>query len=341
MTQRRIRVLVADDSKTIRDLLVEVLGRDPTIEVVGQARDGVEAVDLARTRGPDVITMDVRMPRMNGFQAIELIMAEAPSRILVICAVGDETQVDLSFRAIAAGALEVIPKPTGAMGNAFESWGKELLETVHLMADVPVVRRARRARRPESVLPPRTRRVDVFALVASTGGPPALAQILAELPGDLPIPMLIAQHMALGFAAGLARWLADVTPLKIVTAKEGDEVRPGHVYMPPDGLDVELVQGGRLHLRRTDSLHWPSGDHLLESVASSFGARAGAAVLTGMGSDGSQGLLALRRAGGVTLAQDEASCVVYGMPQAAVTAGAVLHVTPLASMAMSIRGLAF
>jgi two-component system chemotaxis response regulator CheB len=313
-----IRVLVADDSATMRSALVQLLSAEPDLVVVGFAQDGVEAIDKARALRPDVITMDVDMPRLDGLGAIAAIMREAPARVLVICSVSEERQLDLSFRAMAAGALELIAKPA-AGPEGLRSWGRRVAESVRLMAEVPVVRRFRPGE-PRPLVAPADA-VEVVGVVASTGGPPALAQILSDL-RDLCAPLLIAQHIAEGFTAGLVRWLASVTRLHVAIAVDGEKPRPGHVYLAPDGCDLAVGPGGVLRTARGAALHCPSGNRLLLSIAQQYGARAAGLVLTGMGEDGAQGLLSLREAGGQTFAQDEASSVVYGMPQAAWACGA-------------------
>jgi two-component system chemotaxis response regulator CheB len=345
-------VLIADDSATVRTALVEMLSTDKRLLVVGQARDGVEAVAMARTLSPDVITMDVNMPRLDGLGATAAIMTEAPSRVLMVCSVSEQGQMDLSFKAMAAGALELLPKPA-AGPKELRKWGERVAEAVRLMAEVPVVRRTRRApnasgedgqRAPATTLhapAPRlsgTMRshighIDAIGIVASTGGPPALASVLSALPIKLPVPVLIAQHIADGFTGGLVRWFSSVTKLSVQIASEGARALPGHVYLPPDGLDVEIDAGGMLHTPKAVSMNTPSGNRLLFSLARSYGVRAVGIVLTGMGDDGALGLLAIRKAGGSTLVQDEASSVVFGMPQAAHALGAAQQVVPLDSIA--------
>jgi two-component system, chemotaxis family, protein-glutamate methylesterase/glutaminase len=334
----RVRVLVADDSVTARELVVSALREDPHIEVVAQAADGVEAVEMAKTLSPDVITMDVEMPRMNGLEAIATIMAEAPSRILVVCSVTRDSQVNLSFRAMEAGALELISKPDGAPGAELGTWRRKLAEAVRLMAEIPVV--TRRRRHPPLVDPrARASRAVVLGIVASTGGPPALAQILGALPAAFPVPVLVAQHMAAGFTPGLVRWLAEASPLKFEIAFDESAAVAGHVYLPPDGCDLQVDDRGLLRLSKSQATASPSGNQLLLSLARTYRERAGGLVLTGMGEDGAEGLLAIRRAGGLTLAQDEITSVVFGMPQAARRLGAVETLLPLEAIGPTLRGL--
>jgi len=321
-----IRILVADDSQTMRAALVSLLGEERGLQIVGQARDGVEAVQKARALRPDVITMDVNMPRLDGLGATAAIMAESPSRVLMVCQVSEERQLDLSFRAMAAGALEVLPKP-GPGPNELRRFGTRVAEAVRLMAEVPVVRRHRAFSFPA----PQSHAAGVAAvgIVASTGGPPALTVVLRALPADLPVPVLIAQHIAAGFTPGLLRWLGEVSEAEVRIAKSGEAPRPSVIYLPPDECDLEIDGHGYLQTPRSTGVHVPSGNRLLSSLAKVYGARSLGVVLTGMGDDGAQGLLAIRKAGGATYAQDEASCVVFGMPGAARALGATDNLIPL------------
>lgn len=329
-TRGPVRVLIADDSRVMREAIRALLSVDPGIVVVGEAKDGADAVDQATTLAPDVITMDVLMPRLNGLEATQRIMAQTPARILLVCAVGDEGGVDLSFRAMDVGALELIAKPTAK--ENLHTWGEALRESVKLMAEVPVVRRWRSGPASSPSTMPPSFRVGVVGIAASTGGPPALASILGKLPRDLPVCVLVAQHMANGFVAGLHRWLLEVSAIPVQIGKDGTMVERGTVVLAPDGCDMELTIGGALRVVPSTSHHTPSGDRLLESLAKVYRSRALGIVLTGMGDDGTRGLAAIRAMGGRTLAQDEASSVVFGMPKAAAAAGVVDQVVALSAM---------
>ncbi len=342
---RRIRVLVADDSAATRGALAATLEQDPNIQVVGEAKDGQEARDLALSLRPDVITMDVLMPGLGGLEAISLIMTELAAHIVVVSSAVHDQALALTFRAMSAGALEVLAKPVGLTGAAFEAWGERLRESIRLMADVPVVRRFRAVdgRRPNAA---KTRSVALpgrglalIAIGASTGGPVALAHILSALPRALPAPILVAQHLTRGFVRGLVRWLDEEAELDVMLAKAGEVARPGCVYLAPDGQDLGVDDEGCLSLEPSQREPCPSVDHLFEAVAKSFGSRGAAVLLTGMGQDGARGLLALRRAGGSTVAQDQASALVFGMPAAAIELGAAELVLPLEGIAPSLLRL--
>jgi two-component system chemotaxis response regulator CheB len=324
-----IRVLIADDSATIRAAMADALARFERIVVVGSAADGEEAVAEAHRLQPDVITMDLRMPKMDGLQAISEIMSSAACRILVVCALSD-AEVGASFRAIELGAMEVIAKPSGGAAQ-MARWAEKLAESIRLMAEVPVVTRHRC--RPAAGAP----RLEAVGVVSSTGGPPALVRVLSALPADLAAPILVAQHLSQGFGRGLARWLTEEVRLRVVLAGDGEALRSGTVYLAGDGQDLEVRPGGLLRVSPSRGRYSPCGDALLSSLADVYGARAGGIILTGMGDDGTQGLLKIRRVGGMALAQDAASCVVFGMPQAAWVAGAAERLVPLAELAEEIR----
>lgn len=332
-----VRVLVVEDSPTVRAALTGLLSAEPGIRVVGEAVDGESAVKQAVELRPDVITMDLRMPGMGGLEAIAEIMSRAPARIVVVCSVTDDRFVDLSFRATQAGALELVAKPSGG-ANGMRAWGERVAEAVRLMAEVPVVsRKSPRASRPSSVCAASP--VQVVAMVASTGGPPAIASILGGLHANVGVPILIAQHMARGFANGLVRWFSSVSKLPVTLAADGQHPLPGRVYLPPDGHHLLVDRDGTLRLRATNSDLCPSGDLLLESVAHAWASRAAGIVLTGMGSDGAKGLRAIREVGGTALAQDEASSVVFGMPAAAKALDASLELVPLDQIAPTLLRL--
>jgi len=332
--ERPLRVVVADDSDSVRTLITSFLVEDG-IDVVGDATDGLHAVDLVTELRPDVVTMDILMPRLDGLAATAAIMTHVPTPIVVVCDTSRFGQVDLSFQAMTAGALEVIPKPSGTM--PVRQWGRRLTESVRLMADVPLVRRRRGSVADIAQYRDLRYRLEAFGIVASTGGPPAVAQLLGALPAGYCVPLLVVQHIAPGFTRGLARWLDGITPLHVVEAEDGAHLEGGTVYLPPDGHEMIVGDGGVLRVSACRSPeHGPSGDRLLESLAAAYGSRAGGAVLTGMGDDGARGLRAIRERGGFTMAQDEASSVVWGMPAAAMRMGATDQLFPIEHMAIKL-----
>ena len=327
-----IRVGIADDSPAVVELLSALVGAQPGMVLCGVARDGVEAVELARRAQPDLLVMDVVMPRLDGLDATAAIMAEAPTRVLLISAVSEALQTSLSFRAIEAGALELIAKSEDRAG--MRGFGERVLEAIRLMAEVPVVSRRRPSAVPPRAPVRRPRTVEAVGLVASTGGPPAIAALLSALERAGGAAILIAQHMTPGFSQGFARWLGMVVGRKVEVARGGAPCEPGHIYIAPDRYHLE-VDGRRALVtpQGFGSVPCPSGSRLLSSLARAYGHRAAGVVLSGMGDDGAAGLLELRRAGGVTLAQDAASSVVFAMPHAAQAAGAADLLLPPAALA--------
>lgn len=337
-----IRVLVAEDSPTARDLLVWILQSDPDIQVVGAARDGLEAVRLAARLHPDVIVMDIHMPHMDGLQATRQIMRETPTPIVVVSASVAPLDLAVSFSALQAGALTMMEKPTGPAAPNYEAVRAHMVTTTKLMAAVKVVRRwAEKAVRAVPLSVPRaagSARPAVVAIAASTGGPAALHQVLGALPSDFPLPILIVQHISPGFGAGLAHWLAGCTSLAVATARQGEPLVPGRVLLAPDDRHLLIRPGGRVLLspKTTANGLCPSANPLFESVAAAFGPQALGVIMTGMGRDGVDGLVRLKAQGGQVLAQDEASCVVFGMPKEAIAAGVVDQVVSLRQLAAAI-----
>lgn len=331
-----IRVVVADDSPLVRGLVRQLLETDPGIRVVGEAVNGAEAVAMARRLRPDVLLMDVRMPVMDGIEATAAIMAERGVPILVLSAsVLEDTSV--AFRAVQAGAIDVVAKPEGvahAQGGYAEL---DLVRRVKLVASVPAIRRGRRLAAPADETP-RTARRDLVALGASTGGPPALAMVLGSFGPDLPVPLVAVQHIAPGFLEGFVEWLDSVVPLDVRVAEPGTLAEPGAVYFAPEGHHLRVGASGTLRVQEGPAVdgHLPSVTALFESVAESFGPRAVGVLLTGMGRDGASGLLKLRAAGARTICQDEATCVVFGMPAVAIELGAADRVVPIEGVAAEV-----
>lgn len=334
-----IRVLVAEDSSTARALLVGILRAEPDVRVAGEARNGVEAVEMTKRLRPDVVTMDVRMPGMDGFEATRRIMVEAPTPIVIVSASLDVRDVEVSLHALRAGALAVLPKPEGPGSPGFETTGREFVRMVKAMSQVKVVRRW--PERPSSGPGPAGRPdgdgapIRVVAVAASTGGPAALQRVLSGLPGDFAPPILVVQHIAKGFVQGLAAWLNGASPLRVTIAGEGEPLRASTVYLAPDDRHLAVADRGTVRIEAGEPRGGfrPSANVLFETVGKAYGASAVGVVLTGMGQDGVEGLAALRASGGRVLAQDEATSVVYGMPRAAVEAGLAGAVLPLDAIA--------
>ncbi len=343
-----IRVLVADDSATARALLVQVLNADPEIRVVGEAGDGQEAIELAQRLRPDLVTMDIHMPRLDGLAATREIMITAPTPIVIVTGSTQAREVATSMDTLRIGALDVLVKPPSPAAPGFEAAARALTATVKAMAGVKVVRHWRSpssspSHRPPAPLtpPPRGVRAGVVAIATSTGGPAALQRVLSGLGPRFPAPILVVQHITPGFTDGLATWLGSVCPLRVRTATHGEPLEPGSAYLAPDGRHLG-VSGRAAALSDAPPIGGfrPSGTHLFESAARAFGAATVAVILTGMGDDGVEGLRAVRRAGGRVIAQDEESSVVFGMPGAAIAAGLADAVLPLDAIAGRLAALA-
>jgi two-component system chemotaxis response regulator CheB len=343
-----IRVVVVDDSPTACELLVAILQGSEGIQVIGVGCDGEDAVRLTKRLRPDVVTMDVRMPKVDGLEATRRIMREVPTPIVVVTGSNFmRAEATLTFEALRAGALTVVSKP----GLADPETCDKVIQAVRLMSEVPVVHHwGRGERRPSDklrALPSLVdaddqRRVQMIGIVSSTGGPAALAAVLEPLPSDFPVSILVVQHVTHGFVAGLAEWLDGKTPLRVGLASHGDTPRQGHVLLSPDDYHMQVNARGVVELCKEPPYKGlrPSANYLFRSLAQAYGPRAVGIVLTGMGDDGAEGLEALHQAGGLTVAQDEQSCVVYGMPREAVARNAVDRVLPLDQIALTLSQLA-
>jgi two-component system, chemotaxis family, protein-glutamate methylesterase/glutaminase len=333
-----VRVLIVEDSRAQRELLINLLRASEQFEVAGIATNGQEAVEETRRLRPDVIAMDIHMPIVDGYEATRQIMQCCPTPIVMVSnSMGDEGR--RSVQALAAGALAVLRKPGNVSHQDFEADRQNMLRTLRLMADVPVVtRHAMRPPRPDEHPTVKKPHMTVVAIAASTGGPAAVQTVLMGLGKDFPLPILLVQHIAQGFGAALADWLNTTIPLQVRIAQENEKMLPGHVYLAPDEHHLLASAMGTIGLRRAMNFdrYCPCADILFDSVARGYGNRAIGVILTGMGDDGAQGLRAIRTQGGYTVGQDEASCVVYGMPQAAAANGAIIQVEPLARISQAI-----
>lgn len=329
-----IRVVVAEDSRAQRALLVSILESDPAIRVVGEAADGPQAVEMTLRLRPDLVTMDVHMPRLDGLEATREIMVRAPTPIVVVSSSVRPDDIALSLRATEAGALAAVAKPESPASPRFDEDRAQLVAMVKAMADVKVVRRWSGRREPDApAVPTPAPRVPVrlVALAASTGGPVALQTILSALPASFPVPVLAVQHLSRGFVEVLARWLGSAAGLRVKVAEAGERLLPGTVYLAPDDLHLGAGSDGSVELSAAppEEGFRPSASHLFRSAAAVYGDSLLAVILTGMGSDGVRGLRAAHAAGALVLAQDEGSSVIYGMPGEAVRAGVVGAVLPL------------
>ena len=368
-----IRVLIADDSRVAREWIKALIDAQPDMQVIGEAGNGHEAVELALRLRPNIVTMDLEMPIMGGMQAIDTIMTTRAMPILVVSGIADATN---ACEALRLGALDALRKP-----GYDDPEVAHLIERIRLLAGVSVITRRKSALASQGTAasaqqpafsqpchnPPRPAPVSdkpghnapglagsslprqphpkpyVFAIAASTGGPEALARLLPQLPADFPCPILIAQHITDGFAAGMAQWLNGLCALPVTLAEADSLMRPGQIYISPSELNLVLAADGKRLLleppKPTDIYH-PCCNRLLESVAVACGQRAVGIIMTGMGKDGAQGIARIAEYGGLTLAQDAASSVIYGMNRVAIESGAVQRVLPAADIPQAMLELA-
>jgi len=337
---RPVRVLVVDDSAVMRQLLSTLLAADPEIEVVGTAADPHIARERIKQLNPDVVTLDVEMPHMDGLTFLRKIMALRPMPVVMISTL-TQRGADITLEALEVGAVDFIAKPTGDIIHGLEELATELQTKVKAAATIRMT--TRRAAPVESTPRPKRSRNPAERLIfigASTGGVEALKAVLTGMPADCP-PILIAQHMPPRFTTGFAERLDRQCPMRVSEAAHDDTIEPGHVYIAPGSHHLEITRvSGRYVCRLSDgpvvSGHRPSVDVLFRSAARVCAKLAVGAILTGMGKDGAEGLLELRRAGGITLGQDEESALIYGMPRVAFERGAVMRQCPLAHMADAI-----
>jgi two-component system, chemotaxis family, protein-glutamate methylesterase/glutaminase len=349
---QKVRVLVVEDSITIRKRLIEVLEEDPEFEVVGEACDGRQAIDRCLSLRPDAVTMDIVLPVMSGLAATEYIMAHCPTPILVVSSSFNRGEIFETYDALAAGAVEVIEKPRGLEPPG--SWEREFKSTLRIVSRVRVITHPRA--RLNGVSPPRdllpavpgrsasgeARRVSLVGIGASTGGPNALVEVLGALPKDFTVPVLVVLHIGAAFASAFGDWMGTQLARTVCYARGGELVSTlgGRVVLAPPDQHL-IVRGGRLALTADPERHScrPSVDVLFESLAHELGAETVGCLLTGMGRDGAVGLLALRHAGAATIAQDESTSVVYGMPREAALLGAAERILPLGDIGGAIAAL--
>jgi two-component system chemotaxis response regulator CheB len=347
-----IRVLLVDDSPSVRAVLRRFFSRTRDIKVVGEAADGEQAVQAVLDLQPQVVVMDLQMPVLDGYEATERIMAVRPTPIVVLSSRANRNQIQTAFEAMKRGALEVLPKPEDT--PSWQQLAESLPETVRTVAEAqaaprrsprprphPQTSRTRTALGPEA-LPAAPSELRWVAIGASTGGPAAIRELLAEIPAEAPLGVVIVQHIASGFELGFADWLNKELPFDVRLAQDGEALRPGAVRLAPGGAHLRVEAGGVLRLDPDTPArrgHRPSVDEMFLSCAAHCPHEVAGVLMTGMGADGVEGLLALRQAGGVTLVQDEASSAVFGMPRVALEKGAADVALPPRALARALARL--
>lgn len=343
-------MLIVEDSPVVQQLLDEIFSSDGDIRVIGIASTAEECLEFLSRQKPDVITMDIQLPGMDGLQATRRIMETSPVPIVIVTASWDPAQVDKTFRALDAGAVAIVQKPSGPGHPDFQDVAENLVRIVKLMAGTRVVKRWSGSQSKPAVLAEPTagsfatflRTIDVVALGASTGGPPVIKTILSGLASGFPIPLLVVQHMAVGFQEGMVRWLQRDTGFPISIARAGELIGSRHAYLAPDGFNLGVERNGRilLSLDPPERGPRPSISFLFRSVAACYRSRAAGVLLTGMGEDGARELKTMRGNGAVTIAQDGESAVVDGMPGKARELGAATYVLAPENIAAFLNRLA-
>lgn len=327
-----IKVLVVDDSLIIQQIIVDILNSDKDIKVIGVVNSGESAIKFIYKNKPDIITMDIIMPGMGGFEAIKTIMETNPVPIIVISGLSNNENMNKTFEAMEAGAVSVIKKPLEIKGDNFEKISKNIIKMVKLMSEIKVVKRRANYNKIKpnvsSQFKNSFRNIKLVVIGVSTGGPPVLQTIFSKLPENIKIPILVVQHIVPGFINGLIDWLSKVTRYPIHIAKQGEKVLPGHIYFAPDGFHMEIRPNNKIFLSDEDRENGlkPSVSHLFRSAANYYGKDVMGILLTGMGKDGAKELKLLKDKGALTVVQDKESSVVYGMPGEAVKLGAETYI---------------
>ncbi|MDI6735430.1 MAG: chemotaxis response regulator protein-glutamate methylesterase [bacterium] len=332
-----IKVLIVDDSAVIRDAILNTLESEEGIKVIGTATNGKEAIDLIPELKPDIITMDIVMPIMDGLTATEHIMAYHPTPILVITSLLPQ-DMKIAFKALNAGAVDVVERPTiSELSKPTSKIRKQLIDKVKLFANIKVITHlGGRLPKKEDVRPVRQvgpvgHSFKIVSIASSTGGPKTVRKILAKLPKDFSMPVVIVQHISAGFTKGLVDWWNNECAIEIKEGKDGEKLCPGVVYVAPSYVHMLVTREEKIKLEDTPPVggHKPAGNVLLSSVAKVYGQSAIGIILTGMGDDGAMGIKAIKEAGGWTIAEDEASCAIFGMPKVAIEMGVIDKVLSL------------
>ena len=347
-----IKILIADDSETETKLLRYMIHSESDMEVIGCAKNGKEAVEMAKRLKPDLITMDINMPVQNGFEAIQAIMMNNPTPIVVISSTVNDSGLNTAFLALDAGALSVIDKPVNIQDPNFERVRKDMIDILRVMAEIKVVTKRPKIKAAlDNIISPNSklckRSYELVAIGSSVGGPQALKNILSKLPADFPVPIVIVQHMTPGFIEGFCKWLNQYSKLHVKCVGYNEILKSGNVYVAPDHHHFKIAHDSNnnlvAHLYKGEPVNGfhPSINVMFHSIARNFADKSIAMLLTGMGNDGSQGLLEIKQKHGHTLIQDPESCVVFGMAGVAQSLGGadtVVELDKIADYLIKITG---
>jgi len=319
-----IRVLIAEDSASVKAYLEYLIASVDDMEVVAVVANGEDAARLTCELKPDVVAMDIHMPVMDGYSATRRIMAQCPTPVVIVSSLIQGDDARETFRIMEVGAVAAVTKPSGPGSMTAKEDAEAFIGSLRKMASVNVEKT--HSKLSSVVAPSMKKKASDYSLVvvgSSTGGPVALQTMLRQLPADFPLPVVIVQHISVGFIAGMVKWLSQSCLLPICVASAGEKVQAGRVYFAPDGAHLSITQQGSFVLKQDPPFHSvrPSVSYLFASVAKNYGKKAIGVMLTGMGRDGAQEMLAMKNFGAVTLVQDQESCVVYGMPGAAAALG--------------------
>lgn len=340
--KKPIRVLIADDSAFMRKIISDLINSDSELEVISAARNGREALELIEKLNPDVITLDLEMPKLNGLETLKKIMRTSPKPVVMISHLTQEGAIT-TLNCLDAGAMDFIPKPSGSISLDFGKMAADLTQKIKVAYHnfkPNMVRSLIKKPRPKEITPcfHSTCKNMVVALGTSSGGPRALKEVIPLLPANFPAGMVIVQHMPAGFTRSLADRLNNESKIKVKEAEEGDQIEPGLALLAPGNYHLEIKAGGIVHLDQRPQL-WgvrPCVDYMMESIAPLYGQRVIGVILTGMGRDGANGMAEIKKHGGETIAQNQETCLVYGMPRAVVERGLANHILPLQDIAYQI-----
>lgn len=341
---KKIKVLIIDDSNVARMFLSHIIESDPQLEVVGCIKSGKEALNWLQVNSCDVITMDIYMPDLDGFEVTKRIMESIPIPTIIISSGYTESDKSLAFKAIEVGALAIFEKPFGLEDINYEQKKKEIIETIKTISGLKVITRHHKKLPKETKISTyelsSEKNIEAIGIGASLGGPIAIAQILKELPSSFPVPIFIVQHIVPGFTKNFAQWLQGQSKLHVAIATHGEIAKPSCVYIAPDGCQMEIKAGGVISLNSDTPLErYAPINSLFKSMAKTYNSHCVGVILTGMGKDGTAGLLSMKQNGAITLAQNEESSLIFGMAKEAISSGSVSQVLPLDVIASTLNAL--